>query len=94
MKGQPRCTALKCAFEPGAGTVLIERRPALPVLGGHVYMRCGSYALRRGARWYCCGAFPFMFPLRAHCVSCGLVVPLGTQRESASHVSRRSLIGI
>jgi hypothetical protein len=25
MKGQPCCTALKCAFEPGAGTVLVER---------------------------------------------------------------------
>ena len=50
------------------GQSWLGRRRALRVLGGHIYV-LRSYALRRSARWYCCGAFPFLFPLRAHSAS-------------------------
>jgi hypothetical protein len=75
MKGQPRHTAFKCAFELGTGTVLVES--AMSAASYICVLR--SYALRRGARWYRRAAFPFMFPLRVHYAS---QTPTGSVRRA------------
>jgi hypothetical protein len=78
MKGQPRCTALKCAFELGAGTVLDERATSAECLG-YVYMGCdltrcdGALGGTVAAHSPSCFRF-VLIPFRAD-----FAVPLGTQ---------------
>jgi hypothetical protein len=83
MKGEPRCTALKCAFEPGAGTVLVERATSAASAWGHVYVCCdltrcdGALGGTVAAHSPSCFRFA-LIPFRAD-----LVVPLGTRWEPA-----------
>jgi hypothetical protein len=82
MKGQSRCTALKCTFEPGAGTVLVDRATSAASAWGHVYYGCDltrcdgrSVILLRRIPFHVSASCPSRFA--------DLVVPLSTQWEPA-----------
>jgi len=77
MKGNLAARRSSASFELGMGTVLVEPATSAASAGAHICV-LWSHALRRGARWYRCGAFPLIFPLRAHSASRGFETAAGS----------------